>query len=124
MAKFGAKVTGLKELLNSFDDVINGIGDALNDELRVTTEKAHREITSSTRRPYLTGFTRKSTGHVPGKEVYSTLAWARIWEFGGTVSPRGHAITFPKTEWMSRPVIDAFEDIDQRLGDRFDVIVK
>lgn len=122
MPKFGARVAGLNELINLFDDLENQIGDALEDVLRETTERAHKEITSSTDPPYRTGFTRKSTGQEPGKELYSTLAWARIWEFGGQSAVAD--FIFPKTEWMSKPLYEAFDDADKRLGERFDIIVE
>lgn len=120
MASYKIKIVGLDKLTDSFNDLTRKIGAAVNDELRYVTSKAHKDITSSTRPPYKTGFTRKSTGEEPGKAVFSDLAWARIWEFGGTVTPNGTPITFPKTEWMSKPMTDAFNDADDRLARRID----
>lgn len=123
MAAFGARLAGLKEFVDTLDDLSDQVGEAMEDVLVETTERAFKDITSSTEPPYRTGFTRKSTGQEPGKEIYSSLAWARIWEFGGpsAVAP---GYTFPKTEWMSKPMYDAFDDADVRLGDRIDVIIE
>lgn len=116
------QVLGDEKVVVDLARISGGMAAGFQAELARTTKEAHDSIVSSTDDPYLTGFTRRSTGHDIGKAIYSTLPWARIWEYGGVVEPSGHAISFPRTEWMSKPMNEAFEGIEDRLAKMFDTL--
>ena len=62
-------------------------------------------------RPYVSG-ARASIG--------STLPYAGVVHWGGTIRPRGVPITFPRTEFISRAVDDHTDQIVEDIADGVD----
>jgi hypothetical protein len=98
----------------------------LTSKLRDLGNEVRDKVRSSTQPPFRTGKTRHSirTSVRRKSEVslYSTLPQAPVWEFGGTIRPKGVPITFPKTSFVSGTVLKYGDDFDERIADEFDRI--
>jgi hypothetical protein len=98
----------------------------LNKALRDLGNEVRDKIRGSAASPFLTGRLRKSIRtSVRGKSqvsLYSTLPQAPVWEYGGTIRPRGVPITIPKTNFVTGVVLAEGDDFDERIADKFDEI--
>jgi Bacteriophage HK97-gp10, putative tail-component len=94
--------------------------------LREIGNEARDVVRSSTEPPYATGKLRKSVKtSVRQKGVvslYSNLPQAPVFEFGGSIKPRGTPITIPQTNFVRGPVVALGDDIDERMAEAFDDI--
>lgn len=52
-----------------------------------------------------------------GASIYSRLPYAPVVHWGGTIRPRGAAITFPRTEFVTRAAHDNAERLLEDVGD-------
>jgi hypothetical protein len=52
--------------------------------------------------------------------IYSTLPQAPVLHWGGTISPRGTEITFPRTEFATRAVMEHADKLIEGIGDNFE----
>jgi hypothetical protein len=99
--------------------------DAMNDELADVADSSVAKVQGSSEDPFLFGTTRGSVRKEEnefGFALTSDLPQAGVWNFGGTIEPRGVPIEIPRTEFVVKPVEDLGADIDERIADRFDNI--
>lgn len=99
----------------------------LTSELRRIGNEARDVVRGSNKPPYRTGRTRKgiktSVRRKTEVALVSNLPQAPVWEFGGTIKPRGVPIEIPTTNFVRGPVLELSEDIDERIADAFDEVV-
>ncbi len=118
---FGVAVAKLDHSLRAIQ---KDIEKELTKELRRIGNEARDVVRSSTHSPYLTGKTRKSVKTSVRRKsevsLYSNLPQAPVWEFGGTIKPRGVPISIPKTNFVRGVVLGLSEDIEDRIADAFD----
>lgn len=107
-------------------DIQRGTEKELIKELRALGNEARDKVRSSTARPFRTGRTRRGIKTSVRRKVevslYSLDPQAPVWNWGGTIKPRGTPITFPRTEFVSGVVEKEGADFDERIAERFDEI--
>jgi hypothetical protein len=100
----------------------------LTKELRRVGNEVRDDVRSSTDAPHRTGKLRKSVKTSVRRKMevrlYSNLPQAPVFEFGGTIRPRGKPITIPRTEFVGGTVLRLGDDIDERIADAFDDVAK
>lgn len=92
---------------------------ALQAELVRAGTEAKVAVNSSHESPYDTGRLRRSVDLDAGPgdvSLWSSVVYSRIWQWGGTVTPNGHPITIPRTNYAGKEIEAAGDDIDERLG--------
>lgn len=99
---------------------------ALIGEMRRVGNEARDYVRAGHGPPYDTGALRKSVRtSVRGKatiSLYSNLPQAPVWEWGGTIRPRGVPINIPKTQFVTGAAKKFGDHIDDELAVAFDRI--
>lgn len=100
----------------------------LSKMLREIGNNARDEIRADTQSPFRTGTTRKRVKTSVRKKfevsLYSNDPQTPVWEYGGTIRPRGVPIEIPKTSFVSGTVLKRGDQIDEELADAFDSIAR
>jgi hypothetical protein len=113
----GVKVEGLREFRRDLKRLDAGANKALSAELRETGGQAL--VTARSLAPRVTGKLADSLRlSVTQKAVtiYSTLPQAPVIHYGGTISPRGVPISFPRTEFITRAVEQHGDELLENVG--------
>lgn len=125
----GAKPPGaaIAEFNAALLDIERETEKQLNAELRRVGDEVRDIVRGRTGiTPYKTGRLRESIRTSVRRKglvsLYSNLPYAPLWNFGGTISPRGVPITFKATMFVTGTVLGRGDDIDEQLGDAFDSI--
>jgi hypothetical protein len=115
------KTEGLREFRRDLRKMDRVADQALSRELRETGNPVL--LRARTLSPRLTGeLSRSLRFSVTQKSlsVYSTLPQAPVLHWGGTISPRGVAIEFPRTEFITRAVIEHADQLVEGIGDNLE----
>jgi hypothetical protein len=115
--------SGISDLLRDLGKIDKGLRAAMVAELRDIGNSARDKVRSGTQPPFRTGKTRRSfKTSVKGGTiaVYSLLPQAPVWQWGGSIKPRGVPIEFPRTEFVTKEVEEAGKGADERLAGLLD----
>lgn len=98
----------------------------LSKKLKEVGTIARDAVRSSEEDPYATGTLRKSFKVSVRKKylvsLYSNLPQAPVWEWGGGISPHGHEIEIPRTEFVTKTVREKGDEIDEEIADALDSV--
>ncbi len=126
-------VEGMGELLRTLGRIDAGMSKGLKAELRGIGKTVQARVRAGKGDPFRTGKLRRSikvsvrTGgitRVGGVTLYSSLPQAGVWEWGGTIQPRGAPIQIPKTQFVRGEVFEAAEDTEGHLAALFDTLAR
>lgn len=105
------------------------LGKATSAELRDVGNEVRDRVRNSTEPPYASSpeddsegapgrkrRTVKTSARLTGVSLYSLQPDAGVWNWGGTIKPRGVPIVIPKTEFVSKEVEHSTEHVAERLG--------
>lgn len=106
--------------------ILHEAQEAMGEEIADVADTSVSKIHGSSDEPYATGKTRGSLRKVQeGESKFSLTSdepQAGVWNWGGTIQPRGVPIHIPRTEFVTGPVEALGADIDERIADDFDNI--
>lgn len=115
--------SGLRELQRDLRRVDKNLGKASDRVMREIANEIRDDIRTSTARPYRTGKLRKSVKsrvRRGGASLVSKLPQAPVFEWGGTIRPRGAPITIERTEFIRGRVIKHREKTEKALEKALD----
>ncbi len=106
-----------KEIEKELSKELRRVGNEVRDRVRSSTQRPHR--TGRLRRSVKTSVRRKTQ-----VSLYSNLPQAPVWEFGGTIRPKGAPIEIPRTEFVRGTVVKLGDDIDERMAEAMDSVAR
>lgn len=115
--------SGLRELQRDLRRIDKNLPKALTKTLREIGNEARDEIRASKARPYRTGKTRrgvKTSVRRGGVSLVTKLPQGPVWEWGGTIRPRGAPISIPRTEFIRGTVIKRRGETEKAVGQVID----
>lgn len=115
--------SGLRELQRDLRRIDKNLGKAINRSIREIANEIRDEIRGSTQRPYRTGKLRrsvKSSVRARGASLVTKLPQAPVFEWGGTIRPRGAPIKIERTEFIRGQVIKHRDETEKALGQVLD----
>lgn len=119
----GIDTRGIKDLVRDLRRLDRRLALAFTAELRDIGNEVRDKVRTSTQRPFRTGALRRSVKtSVRGAQVslYSTLPQSGVWEWGGTIRPRGSPIVIPETEFVRREIVAGARGVEERMGEILD----
>lgn len=119
MPKPAVEVKGLREFRRDLKQLDVDADKELRKELKVAGETALHGADVPTRSGALARSLKIS---VTAKRItlYSTLPYAGVVHWGGTIEPRGVPIRFPRTEFLSKAVDQGAAQAEQNVADAVD----
>lgn len=127
---------GLKKFARDMRKLDHHLGVAVSAELRDIGNEVRDRIRSSTDAPYgdaandSQGKAGRKRGSVKtsvrrgGVALVSSEPDAGVWNWGGTIRPRGAPIVIPRTEFVSGEVEKDTEHVEERLGSLTDEVAR
>lgn len=105
-------------------DIRKGLEKETSSKLREVGERVRDEVRTSHEPPFATGALRESFKTSVRRKlevsIYSLKPQAPVWEWGGSIAPKGSTITFPRTTFVTKTVFENADRIDDELADVFD----
>jgi hypothetical protein len=135
----GVKVEtqGLKQFAKEMRAAGPKLGSAVNAELKDVGNLVRDHIRQSTARPFaanpgsdskgIIGRKRRSvkTGiRVGSVTLYSLEPDSAVWQWGGTITPRGAPIHIPRTEYVTKQVEKDTPEIEARMATVLDGVAR
>lgn len=118
----------MSELQAALLSILHETQDAMSEELAEVAGTSASKISGSQDAPYATGKTRGSVKMLQEGDAKFSLQspepQAAVWNWGGTIEPRGAPIEIPRTEFVTGTVETYGGDIDEKIADRFDNIAR
>lgn len=121
MADAAVHTQGLRELRRDLKRLDPLIDRELRDAIRDAADKV--AVTAGALAPRDSGALAHSIRPFvsgPKASIGSALPYAGVVHWGGTISPRGVPITFPRTEFISRAVDDHTDALVEEVADGID----
>jgi hypothetical protein len=126
MADIGTPKVVFTDLAASLKVIQKASEKALLAEMRRVGNEARDYVRAGHGPPYETGALRKSVKTSVRRKstiaLYSNLPQAPVWEWGGTIRPRGVPINIPKTQFVTGAAKKFGDHIDDELAVAFDRI--
>lgn len=118
---------GFTSLARGFRAMDHELGLAFSASLREIGNEIRDKIRASQAPPFRTGRLRQSVKVSVRRgtiSLYSTLPQAPVWEFGGTIEPRGAPIHIPETSFVSGEVKRSSEATAEKLAEVLDATAR
>jgi hypothetical protein len=112
------EVQGLREFRRDLKRIEPAVAKEMTHEIRAGAVPMLASARSLA--PRLSGELSRSTRlsvTTKGVSIYSTLPQAPVLHWGATIEPRGAPITFPRTEFITKPVEAGADHLVESIGD-------
>ncbi len=123
--EFAIRTTGLGALNRSLNRISRESRRQSVGRLREIARRVRG--TAQSKAPVQTGRLRGSLRYSAsnrGAAITSTLPYAPVHEYGGTISPRGAPITIPERRFVGRAIQQDARRIEEQVGDLLDGIAR
>lgn len=122
-SRSGVKTSGLRDLNRALDRIDKEFRKASVKRLRKIGDQVRATARGSA--PFHTGTLRRSlrvSARMDGASIISSLSYAPVVEYGGTIAPRGTPFTIAPAHFINDAVVIHTSDIEDHLGDLLELI--